>query len=453
MNRSQQWFAAGAALTSVAAVLAAAALAAAPPQGRLVSATAVGDRVTLTFTRTLAPATSGAVAVRVNGTLLRPSRVATSGRRLTLVLPQAVYSDDNVAVTDQNVRTRDRKRVRAFSVLATNRSAAGCTLDLEGPLDPASALPTRRYSVLSVAADFANATHDQSPLRLSAVDTWTRDLSYGRALVDGTERPGVVRMPKNIGEYAFTGDWGARKAFFQDLVLALDGEVDFSRYDAVFVQLPWRPGTPAVAVDSAAIAPRGTGVVADGKELRHFGAFRFARPEEVLSTLLQLAGLRRFNSDLVGPWRGALTPSLGRPIALLGWDRRKLGWLDPTQVRCRRNEPLDVTLSPVTLPGGVKLVVVHRAAVGNRMVVLENRQRVGLDANQCKSGILAYEVWPGTASPSRVLPAEMRLTSGCWAYSYAPYDLRPQTGAVIGGVTFDVVDVHGDGSYRLRVRP
>jgi ribosomal 50S subunit-recycling heat shock protein len=441
----------GAVLAGATAALTAAALAATPP-ARLVSATAVGDRVTLTFTRTLAPATSGAVAVTVNGTSVRPSRVVTSGRRLTLVLPQAVYSDDNVAVSDRSVRTRDRKRVRGFSGMATNRSTAGCTFDPEGPLDPATALQTRRYSILSVAADFANAPHDQSPLRLSAVDTWARDLSYGRALVDGTERPGVVRLPKNIGEYAFTGSWGARKAFFQDLVLALDGEVDFSRYDLVFVALPSRPPAPAIAVDSAAIAPPGAGVVADGKELRHFGAFRLARPQEVLSTLLQLAGLRRENPDLVGPWRGSLNPNFGT-IALLGWDRRKLGWLDPTQVRCLRDEPLDLTLAPVTLAGGVKLIVVPRPAVGNRVLVLENRQRVGLDANQCKSGLLAYEVQPGTTSRLRVLPAETRpLTTDCWSYAYAPYELRPQSSATIAGLTFDVVDVQADGSYRLSMR-
>jgi hypothetical protein len=75
-----------AAVTLATAVLAAAALGA-TPQPRLVSATAVGDRVNLTFSAALARPPGGAVAVAVNGSAVRPSRAVVSGRGLQLVLP------------------------------------------------------------------------------------------------------------------------------------------------------------------------------------------------------------------------------------------------------------------------------------------------------------------------------------------------------------------------------
>src|SRR5918999_295125 len=417
-----------AALVAATAVLAAAALGAAP-QPRLVSATAVGDRVNLTFSTALPQSPGGIVAVAVNGNAVRPTRTVVSGRRLQLVLPAPIFGDDVVTVSGRNLRARDRRRVRQFGLTALNRSTPGCTLDTEGPLDTVTALTTSRFRILSVTAEFADVSNGRpripppEPLRLGGVDTWMRDLSYGRAVVEGTERPGTVRMPKNSTDYAFAGDWGARKSFFQDVVLSLDDEIDFSRYDALFVSYRLRSNPPG-GIGGAAVAPTNTGVVADGKELRHFGAFTFANPASGLATLLQLTGLRRWSQEATGDWRAALDRVLNqRQRSLLGWDKRRLGWLDPTQVRCLRSQPLEVTLTPLALSGGAKLVVVP--ITPQAMLVLENRQRVGLDATQCKSGILAYEVRPDTAYRLRVFPSETRTTPDCRNFALAPYDLRP----------------------------
>jgi hypothetical protein len=135
-----------------------------------------------------------------------------------------------------------------------------------------------------------------------------------------------------------------------------------------------------------------------------------------------------------------------------GWDRRKLGWLDPTQVRCLGRTTLDVTLAPLALSGGVKLVLARLS--GTALLVLENRQRVGLDATQCKSGILAYEVRPAADFRLQVFPAETRpSTRDCGNFAFATHDLRPGGSAAAAGITFEALDVSAEGgAYRLRVR-
>jgi hypothetical protein len=284
---------------------------------------------------------------------------------------------------------------------------------------------------------------------LAAVDNWIRELSYGRASVTGTRRESVVRMAKNFGDYARSGPWGAQKAFFQDLVLRLDAEVDFTQYDAILVTTSSKGPIRIVTSDLATIAPAGSGVVADGKELRHFGLTR--SPLGAVRVLLQLAGLPEITGGYAGAWDPMGTSS--REAGLLGmlaWHRRKLGWLDPSQVRCLGAEPLEVTLEPTWRGGGVKAVVVPTSKT--TATVLENRQRSGLDAAHCRKGILAYEVRTDWQYHLWVIAADTTFDPKCEQLAAAPYDFRPKDSTrVQGGVTFELISVDADGSYRLRV--
>jgi hypothetical protein len=126
--------------------------------------------------------------------------------------------------------------------------------------------------------------------------------------------------------------------------------------------------------------------------------------------------------------------------------------LDPTQVRCLGSAPLEVTLAPLALSGGVKLVLARLS--GTALLVLENRQRVGLDATQCKSGILAYEVRPAASFRLQASPAETRSTTPeCRNFAFATHDLPRGGSAAAAGVTFEALDVSAEGgAYRLRVR-
>ncbi|MGH3071608.1 MAG: hypothetical protein ACRDNB_04960 [Gaiellaceae bacterium] len=440
-------------IATAAALLAAAVTHAAPaPAPKLVSATVAGDRAALLFSAPL-DARRGRLTVTVNGRAATPVRATRSGRRVGLVLPRAVFSDDLVRVNGLGLRTKGGAPVRAFTATAANRSATGCSLQLgsvaagvatEGPTDLAAFLPPRRLSVLAVAVDYPDAPAYPSfaQFPLSAADTWISDLSYGRAGIEETRRAGVVRMPKLWTEYAFNGPWGPRKAFFQDLVLRLDPEIDFSRYDAVWVSTTHNFAHNDVPYHYTAIAPVGQGIAADGRELLHFGVTPESEPRIPLVAAQRWLGLPE----------AAVAQGWNLPGAL-GWHRRKLGWIDPSQVRCVRTKPIETDLTPLALSGGTKLVVVPLGS--DRAVVLENRQRVGLDlvTQGCGKGVLAYEVAarPG-ATPVTILPSQ-GLSSPGNCQLVAPYDLRPGESAAISSVSVRALSQTGDGSYRLRVSP
>lgn len=144
-------------------------------------------------------------------------------------------------------------------------------------------------------------------------------------------------------------------------------------------------------------------------------------------------------------------PTYADRLGLFAWHRRKLGWLRPTEARCVREQPLEVTLSPTWRSGGTKLVLVPSSTTS--LIALENRQRHGLDAGQCASGVLAYRVRSDWTHGIEVLPASREFVPGgeCGGLSFAPYDFRPKDSTTVAGVTFEVLDVLPDGSYRLRV--
>ena len=325
---SKVWVCIGVALVAAVAGTADAAT----PAPRLQSASVVGDRVTVAFTAPLA-ATGGRITVTVNGKPVTPSRATRSGRRLVLVLPRPAYSDDVVRVHGLNLRTSTGRRIPAFAATTTNRSTAGCTQEIgvvtpgartEGPTDPNAFLRGGRLSVLDLWVDYADAPtqsfHRRFPFATS--DAVLREASYGKASLDVTQRDAVVRMPKRFVDYAFRGAWADRKPFFQDLVLKLDPEVDFSRFDVVVLTTMMTPASrPPNWLDSAPVAPPGEGIVADGKELRHFGVFQSnATPSLGMRAMLVQMGIR--------PWRRSAhgmcsAPSPGTAASSAGWIRRR----------------------------------------------------------------------------------------------------------------------------------
>jgi hypothetical protein len=145
---------------------------------------------------------------------------------------------------------------------------------------------------------------------------------------------------------------------------------------------------------------------------------------------------------------------------LLGWQRWKLKWLDPAQVRCvQPGRTVQARLGPLETPGGVKLLVAPLDA--SRAFVLENRQPIGLDARLCDKGVLAYVVdgsvtFPGT--PIRVLPAhpgtdtDGALQQRCGPRYDAPLDLGTGETSTLEYTGIHVQLVSTDGStYVVRV--
>jgi hypothetical protein len=135
-------------------------------------------------------------------------------------------------------------------------------------------------------------------------------------------------------------------------------------------------------------------------------------------------------------------------MGLVAWHRRKLGWLQPWEVRCLRDKPIETALAPLWRGGGVKAVI---AATGmHTAVVLENRQLQGVDAGQCSRGILPYTVQ--TEPPSQIRMLHYDPSGGPCHGGWSPYDVGPGQSTRVGNaLTFEVLSLEPDGPYRLRV--
>jgi hypothetical protein len=144
--------------------------------------------------------------------------------------------------------------------------------------------------------------------------------------------------------------------------------------------------------------------------------------------------------------------------ALLAWHEWKLGWIDSGHIRCLSTAGLlEETLTPLTLPGGVKALVVPIDA--SRAYVIEAREPIGNDAALCDNGVLVYTVdatvWSGSG-PIRVKPAsaatDPTLLGRCRGLYNAPFDAGPGEVPTFheGAVTVEVVLSSPQG-YRVRV--
>ena len=416
----------------------------------------VGDRVNFTFTGALKPRT-GAWTVLVNGKPVTPAGVTFVGKHVQLRLPAGVYSDDVVRVVGRKLRSTKGTLLRTFDAKPANRSSPGCSEQLgtlvegqhrEGPTDPATFLPANRFRFYVVRIDFPDypaPTFAATTMELSALDREIRDLSYGRSSVTSTAFSANIRMLRNATEYVHNGAWSARRALVQDVVAQIDPVVDFREYDGLVIQMSLsrgRQGDPLVA--PYALAPPGEGIPVDGKELRHvlFGnhAQAFVHP------LLQLAGLPSVDVRDVGSWDRMYGFGQGN---LVSWHRRKLGWLGPAEVRCLRDQTTELSLAPTWRAGGAMALTVPTGS--SSAVVLENRQRQGLDVSACGRGILAYRV-DTQAATSAIAVLSRDAPAGPCRGSLAPYDLVVgQKLRVADTVTVELLAVEADGTYRLRV--
>jgi hypothetical protein len=96
----------------------------------------------------------------------------------------------------------------------------------------------------------------------------------------------------------------------------------------------------------------------------------------------------------------------------LAWERWQLGWLDESQIVC---EPPDgeYTLEPIETVGGTKALMIPLS--DTRLVVVESRRALGLDAGLSDPGAIAYVVDSTIATgqgPIRVLNNQQTLGVG-----------------------------------------
>ena len=449
----------------------------------LTSAAVNGSTVTVRFSEGVSVG-DAAFTVYVNGAAQTPQGVATSSTVVVLMLAQAVGGDD-VATLDYRGGVRDAAGNVAPSVLGVvvaNATPAPCSfmvsngglpggVQSEGPTDLSWYKPgVGQLRGIVLWVDFSDASGTESISSLTsqvfqpAADAYAA-MSYGKLALTITPTAQWYRLPEPSTYYGLNASGpGNKDQYIQDAINAADGHVNFSDYDVVYL-VPAAGAAPHFATGTQ--RPSGSGfATGDGTQVRYavlLGTEPIARvPNAVIHETGHVFGLPDLYKDLtaVGGWDPM---SFSKPgAAFMAWHRWKLGWLEPSQLRCvQPGRTVEATLSPVESVGGVKMMVAPIDAT--RALVIENRQPLGLDSTLCDKGVLIYTVngavdWNGI--PIRIAPArpgsdtDEAKRNQCGPRYDAPFDLG--AGEVssyhdpVSGARVELIAA-ADGNYVVRV--
>jgi M6 family metalloprotease-like protein len=295
-------------------------------------------------------------------------------------------------------------------------------------------------------------------------------MSYGRLTlhIDAASRWYRLSQPSTYYGLNSADGPGRKDQYISDSIHSADGDIDFSQYDIVY--LVASAGASADMTTETDHPPGSPLAVVDGIEIQHavlIGNSRLQEPRHGSDGIVHETGHTLGLPDLygdptsVGGW-DPMSFNVQPGAEFMAWQRWKLGWLDPSQIRCvQPGRTVEATLAPLETQGGVKMLVAPLDA--SRAVVIENRQPLGFDTRLCDKGVLVYTVdgtvtYPG--SPIHVLPAHPgTATDGvkqqqCGPNYDAPLDLGvgetagmvvPQT-----GISIQLLSTVG-GSYVVRV--
>jgi M6 family metalloprotease-like protein len=348
-----------------------------------------------------------------------------------------------------------------------------------GPTD--YTLSLRATSPLRIAvlfADFPDAPGVESPATLMStiVDPGIRlleEMSYDRVNITTVAFPRWYRMSRPIGGYVWTTFQGHRE-YIGEVLSRANADIDFSSFDALYI---FAPASAAQPISPTFNGGQTSGVVFDGRtfgnavtfgnDSRTYGPAILAHETGHMFGLVDLyaftpAGGTSYPGNpfkFVGAW--SLMSNVFNPAHYLAWEKRKLGFLDDGQVDCLDGPGgLEAVIQPNAIPGGTKLVAVPLDA--SRVLAIEVRAPVGLDANLCAAGVLIYEVDASVASGtgaaqvrgSRSTTLGAAFTKcGPWAdgvYGVGAGAVSTFTHA--SGTQVSVVGTEANGAYRVRVR-
>ncbi|MEU5215809.1 M6 family metalloprotease domain-containing protein [Streptomyces sp. NPDC020807] len=345
------------------------------------------------------------------------------------------------------------------------------------------ARPTRALDAVMVFLSFPDAEPLTTPAELAAdhfpatSEYFTR-ASYGRFDLRAHPRSEWVEMPRDSTSYGIRRDWdsGNRSAYLRDAVAAADEDVDFSRYDIVYLVAD--PDAPGVDSDATKVVNLDRPLEVDGTEIKRVVTVFERHPPDrnVLAHetghVFDLADLYHRPEDGKGDWDthvgdwDVMGSQFGLAPDLFGWHKWKLGWLSRAQVSCvQGSEPQVVSLEPTDAPPpeygglGTRLAVVRTGP--DSVLAIEARSAAGNDAETCTEGVLVYRVRNGAASgdgPVEVVDAHPD-TEACWDRSvYPPLADAPlevgETITVPGtGVRVEVTDRTEGGSWTVKIAP
>ncbi|WP_307030244.1 M6 family metalloprotease domain-containing protein [Streptomyces canus] len=412
-------------------------------------------------------------------------------------------------------RPFQRPRLRSTAALFTTMSALAATSLITGPsaAEPFSAepcaltrtqahhsegldtwntaypRPARALDAVMVFLSFPDATPRTTPDELAAdhfpaTSRFFEQASYGKFTLRPHPLRQWIRMPQPSTAYAIQRDWSAsrRAAYLRDALTAVDGLVDFSRYDVVYFVAD--PDAPGVDSDATKVVNLDVPLRADGADIRRVVTVFERHPPDRLvlahetGHVFDLPDLYHRPVDGKGDWDtfvgdwDLMGSQFGLSPDLFAWHKWKLGWLESRQVACVRGSTR-LTLEPLGagagagagtagaasfgLGRGTKLAVVRTGP--DSALGFEARGAVGNDTATCREGVLVYRVNAGSPSgggPVQVLDAHPR-TEACWETSvYPPLADAPvalgESFTVPGtGVRVDVEGRTASGQWTVRI--
>lgn len=265
-----------------------------------------------------------------------------------------------------------------------------------------SAVGTLR--AIMVFVDFPDAPQRESTgelfnLMAPTAMTWYSQASYGRLKLEIEASASWIRMPRTLSSYKPPSSLTVvPRDYFSDVIGVSDPVIDFSAFDMVLVV---RPPTTEIYPGTIFSAPAGSGIIADGKELRHAALLSAnlsaaVRPLSMTHEIGHLLGLpdlydgrnRGTNPNashgFVGAWD--IMGDTRKGAHFMAWNTWKLGWLEREQVTCIEDGEVLATLTPLEHVGGHKAVFI-RTEVGKGYSI-----EVREDSLLCSSGVLISRI-------------------------------------------------------------
>lgn len=280
-----------------------------------------------------------------------------------------------------------------------NRTGSTTQVHLGFPRMPQALKSTGEVRLKVIFVDFSDAVATRTPesvfglISPGSENLW-KAVSYGKMnpILDPALR--WLRMSKPSTQYGWSAlTAAAHKAYLQEaLNLAVAAGIDFSASDTVAVMA--NPDATALQNGPTYVAGGLTAggrtfdvAITSGRDLLSWG-YKWLNHEG--GHMLGLADLYGFTAPthrFVGEFSlmGLIS---GAAPEYLAWERWLLGWLDDDQVIAADRGTSTHALAPLETPGGRKMLVIPTGAT--TAVVVENRQRLGLDSALTRSGLLVY---------------------------------------------------------------
>jgi M6 family metalloprotease-like protein len=343
----------------------------------------------------------------------------------------------------------------------TNQGEPACLLNADsveqpnaGPTDYSFLVrPIGTIRSVMIFVDFSDAEHRESTTDLYNLlvphsQEWLKEVSYGRMSLQVTSIPKWYRMSKPSVEYGFTAKvppmtFEQHRAYVAEAVHLAEGDVDFKQFQFVSIvaavgsQIPPSPTFQAKS---------GEGIVTQGIEIHEaitFGAdirriVPYFASKVFVHEIGHVFGLPDLY-DYVAPrpqqwhWAGGWSDMSANITGghYFAYDKLKLGWLDPSQVKCMTSPGTQqANITPLEKPGGLKAIMVRTGP--STAYVIELRENIGQDSQLCDHGVLIYTVDATKENghgPIRLLPAQQgadpAMIEKCGLLYDVTYDLRP----------------------------